>query len=97
MAALTGLSTFLGPGDRADSHRSASATFSEIRREASLLRDVDASLASEDDEETAKELANRLRTLITRITEADQKAPGVSINAKEQAEKKFAGQFTKVD
>ena len=93
VAALSGLSTFLGPGDRADSHRAASARFSEIRREASLLRDVDAPLANSDDEETAQALADRLRQLITRITEADQHAPGVSIYAKDQAEKKFGGQF----
>src|SRR5262245_36999868 len=63
VAALSALSTFLGPGDRAASHRSASTTFSELRREANLLRDVDAQLVKQDDEDAAKQLAERLREL----------------------------------
>jgi hypothetical protein len=93
VAALSALSTFLSPGDRAATYRSATTTFGEIRREASLLRDVDAQLVNEGDEAAAKQLADRLRELTKKITEADQKAPAISASAKEQAEKKLGQQF----
>lgn len=92
-AALSAVNTFLSPGDRATSHRSANTTFSEIRRQASLLRDVDLQLAERGDEEAAKQLADQLRELSTKITEADQNAPLITASAKEKAEKKLSNQF----
>ena len=89
VAALSGLSTFLSAGDRAAAHRSANTTFSEIRREASLLCDVDTQLVKEGDEDAAKQLADRLRELTKKIKAADQNAPAISASAKEQAEKKL--------
>lgn len=85
-AALAAVNTFLSPGDRASSHRQANVTFSQIRREASLLRDVDAQLIDDTDEEAAKELAQRLRDLTAKITETDQSAPTISSSAKHAAE-----------
>lgn len=92
-AFLSGASTVLSPGDRATSHRTANTTFNAIRREASLLRDVDAQLVKDGDEDTAKQLADKLRELTAKITETDQNSPLISASSKEKAEAKFNDQF----
>lgn len=92
-AAISGVNTFLSPGDRATSHRTANVTFSAIRREASLLRDVDVQLVQEGDDDEAKRLADRLRELAAKITEADQNAPLITASAKDKAEAKLGKQF----
>ncbi|MBB3189911.1 SLATT domain-containing protein [Halomonas cerina] len=92
VAALSALSTFLSPGDRAGAHRAASTTFSDIRRAASLLRDVDLPLVKEGDEAAARDLAGYLKELAQRITEAEQHAPPISATAKLKAEKRYRQQ-----
>ena len=93
VAGLTAVNTYLNPSEKATSHGKASSAFKEIRRKASLLRDVDAQLLKDDDEETAASLADRLRELTTEITQVDQNAPGITTSAKEKAEIKFHNQF----
>jgi hypothetical protein len=95
VAALSAINTFLGPADRETSHKAAKVTFNRIRREASLLRDVDAPMVKEDDAEAADEIITRLRKLVTDITDAEQSAPAVSASAKEKAEKKIGQQYVK--
>jgi len=86
-AALSALSTFLSPGDRSASHRAASIMFRTIKREANILRDVDAQLMSDTDVEEGKQLAQRLRELTMKMSEAEQRAPAITASAKDKAER----------
>ena len=88
-AISSGINAFLSPGDRASSHNRATVIFTEIRRNANLLRDVDAPLSQDDDPKTVEKLADRLRDLASKMTEADQNAPGITASAKKKAEEKF--------
>ena len=96
VAALSALNTFLSSGDRASAHRSSNATFNNIRRKASLLRDLDAHLIKEGDEEAAKNLATHLRALVAEMTKADQRAPRISGSSKTKAELKLNEQRSTV-
>jgi hypothetical protein len=75
-AVFSGFNTFLSPGDRASLHSRTHVLFTEIRRNANLLRDIDAPLTKIEDEDAVKELINRLRELVAKMTAADQNAPG---------------------
>ncbi len=89
-AVLSAINTFLNPSARANSHMTAKTTFSEIRRQASLLSDVDVYMAKTSEEDSAQSLVAQLRELTAKMTEAEQKAPLVYSAAKEKAETKFS-------
>ena len=95
VAALSAISTFLGPSDRAASHKASKVAFNKIRRDASLLRDVDAPMLKEGDEDAANEIVVRLRKLVTDINDVEQNAPAVTVSAKEKAEQKIIRQSLK--
>ena len=90
VAALTAIATFLGPADRASSHRTSSASFNDIRRRANLLRDVDAVLAEEGDKTQVQGLIDEIRALTTKLTETEQSAQTLSNSARKQAANELA-------
>jgi hypothetical protein len=89
VAGLSALSTFLNPGDRANLHRQAYAEFNELKREISMLRDIDARLANKEDEETVRKFTEQLRNLMTRITQIEKNAPAINLSSKQKAEAKI--------
>ncbi len=89
VAGLTALNTFLNPGDRATSHRSANITYRKIRRDASLFKDVDLPLAKDKGEEVILELVKSLKALSSRINAADQDSPVVFLSSQDKARKDY--------
>ena len=90
VAALTAISTFLNPADRATSHRLANVTFSEIRRNANLLRDVDAELTDATDSDAVKALVENLKDLTAKLSQTQQSAPTLSTSALKTAKAEVA-------
>ena len=85
VAALTAIATFLGPADRASSHKTSSASFNDIRRRANLLRDVHATLAKDGDKEKLTELVKTIEELTSKLTETEQSAQTLSGSSRKEA------------
>ena len=90
VAALTAIGTFLSPADRATSHRTSSATFTEIRRNANLLKDVHAELADEGDKEGLNTLVKALEDLNSKMSQYEQGAQSLSTTALGRARAELA-------
>lgn len=85
VAVLSAINTFLSPSDRAAAYRSASATFSELRRSANLLKDVETHLVDAQDHDAVSGLVAALKDLNHRMNEAEQAAPTTSTGTLEAA------------
>lgn len=87
VACLTSINTFLNPGEALNSHRKAKTIYDNIRREASLLKDVDVLLAKTGGQDRTQELVDSLRGLANRLGSADQESPSVFARALKIAKK----------
>ena len=72
VTALSALSTFLNPSDRAHQHHAAGALFNEVRNQARVLRNVDLKTRSLDDT-----VIERLRTLGTERDKLNKASPQI--------------------
>jgi hypothetical protein len=90
VAALTATATWLGSADKASSHRTSSVSFSDIRRRANLLRDVDAVLMQSGDEAQLRALVDEVKALTAKLTETEQGADTLSTSSREKAKKEIA-------
>jgi hypothetical protein len=63
VAALSALTTFLNPSEKANSHKSASSNYEALRVKANLLKDIDLSADYAALEDSTKEIIKQLKDL----------------------------------
>lgn len=77
VAALTALTTFLNPNEKANLHKSASSTYDELRIKLSLLKDIDLSVNQSQLDEPTKENIKHLRDLADQFVTLGHNSPRI--------------------
>jgi hypothetical protein len=72
VAALSALTTFLNPSEKASSHKSASSSYEALRVKTSLLKDIDLSVDFATLDDYTKEIVKQLKDLAAQFTALSQ-------------------------